>query len=296
MRSMLPGNQTFLLTAFTCCLFLVCPTPRELTAEPPVVLAVPANEEGLARFRQWKPITDYLSDASGLLLVLEMVEDHPAILRGLAANQYDLAFVDPVWYVTLVGRGLCVPLARPVSLSRDTVRSLLIVHRDSIIRDVSDLGEAKIALTGRFESALGYYLPLSLLESRGLRLAADSDRILFSDTFLSILKGVAYGKLEAGFVSSSVLDEGDNASLREQVRVVLESEAIPQWTLVYRSDLRPSTIASVRRELLNMVRSEQGRPALQPSGFSAFVEAFDADYDAVRRYREAVEADIEAAE
>ena len=35
-----------------CLLFLL---PQLLTAAPPVVLAVPANEEGLVRFRQWTP-------------------------------------------------------------------------------------------------------------------------------------------------------------------------------------------------------------------------------------------------
>jgi phosphonate transport system substrate-binding protein len=262
--------------------------PPGSTAEPPVVLALPANEEGLARFQQWKPITDYLTETSGSTLILEMVEDHPSVRRGLERNLYDLAFVNPVWYVFLAKLQLCKPLARPIVASRDTFRSLLIVHRDSIVRNVDDLLGGTIALTGPFESALGYFLPLALLESHGLSVSS-YDKILFSDTFPSILKGVAYGKLEAGFVSSSVLDERDNASLREQVRVVLESEAIPQWTVVARPGVRQETITAVRQALLEMGKSEQGRAVLSPTGFSAFVGAFDSDYDVVRRYLGAVE-------
>jgi phosphonate transport system substrate-binding protein len=282
-------NRLFIRTILGCWLFIHCLNPQELPAEPPTTLALPASEEGLARYRQWKPITDFLTETSGIVLILEMVEDHSSILQGLETNLYDLAFVDPVWYVILADRGLCIPLVRPVVLGRDTFRSLLIVHRDSIIHNTGDLAAATIALTGSLESALGYYIPLAILGANSLGISSDSDTILLSDTFLSILKGVAYGKLEAGFVSSAVLDNGSNSFLREQVRVIWESEAIPQWTVIARAGLRQSTIDSVLQALLDMGKSGPGRSALQPSSFSAFVEASDADYAAVRRYLETVE-------
>ena len=289
-------NRIFVLVAFCSLFFTQLPNPHKLGAEPPTALALPASEEGLALYRQWKPITDYLSQASGVALQLEMVADHNGIREGLATNLYDLAFVDPGWYVILAEGGLCIPLARPVLMGRDTFRSLLIVHRDSIIRSIGDLETATIALTGSLESALGYYIPLALLEANGLGMSSTSATILLSDTFLSILKGVAYGKLEAGFVSSAVLDDGDNSLLREQVRVIWESEAIPQWTVVARAGLRQSTIASVLQALLDMGKSEAGRSALQPSSFSAFVQTSESDYAPVRRYLEAVGDGVAAPE
>jgi len=268
-----------------CLLFLL---PQAVTATPPVVLAVPANEEGLARFRQWTPLAEYFADASGLRVKLEIVEDHPAVVRGMEKKLYDLAFVDPAWYVFLSDRKLCLPLARPIVAGRDTFRSALIVHRDSILRSADDLSGSRIALTVPHESAGGYYIPLALLETNNLS-TSDPEKLLYSDTFLSILKGVAYGKLEAGFVSSSVLDDRRNASLREQVRVVLESEAVPQWTVVARGDLRRETAALIQKWLLAATSTEQGRSALALAGFSAFIEARDPDYNIVRRYLETVE-------
>ena len=273
------------LIAFTYRVFFLFLLPQAVTAAPPVVLAVPANEEGLVRFRQWTPLAEYFRKTSGL--ILEIVEDHPSVFRGMENKLYDLAFVDPVWYVLLADRGLCIPLARPIVAGRDTFRSLLIVHRDSIVRSVDDLSGRRVALTAPFESAGVYYNPLALLEANNLSIA-DHEKLVFSDTFLSILKGVAYGKLEAGFVSSPVLDDLRNASLREQVRVVLESEAIPQWTVVVRGDLRQETVAVIRKWLLEAANTEQGRSALALAGFSAFIEAQDPDYNIVRRYLEAV--------
>ncbi len=296
MTTALTRQRLFVLLASICCLFSQLLDPQELAAEPPATLALPASEEGLARYCRWKPITDYLSEVSGIALNLEIVEDHSSIRKGLETNLYDLALVDPVWYVILSERGLCMPLVRPVTLGRDTFRSLLIVHRDSIIRDTADLTSATIALTGSRESALGYYIPLVLLDANGLRSSTTSATILLSDTFLSILKGVAYGKLEAGFVSSIVLDNGNNSLLREQVRVIWESEAIPQWTVVARAGFRENTIASVLQALLDMGKSDSGRSALRPSSFSAFVKASDADYATVRRYLEAAEDGVAAPE
>jgi phosphate/phosphite/phosphonate ABC transporter binding protein len=261
-------------------LLLVClPVP----AQPPVVLAVPAGEQGLARLRQWRPLADYLAERSGLVVNLEIVENHQAVLAALQDNLCDLAFVDPLWCAILVRRGLGRPLARPQIAARDMLRSVLIAHRDSIIRRPGDLAGRTVALTAPGESAAGYYVPLYLLRRSGL-LEAPGARLVYSDTDLSVLKSVAYGKLEAGFVSSAVLDDPSNASLAAQVRVIVESEPMPQWTVVLRQGLRESTSESLRRQLLSAHRLEAGQAALTAAGIAAFVEARAEDYAGMLQY------------
>jgi ABC-type phosphate/phosphonate transport system substrate-binding protein len=264
-------------------------------AQPPVVLAVPAGEQGLARLRQWRPLADYLADSSGLTVSLEILEDHRAVLAALEANLCDLAFVDPVWCAVLIRRGLGRPLARPQIGARDTVRSVLIVHRDSIIRRPQDLAGRTVALTGSGESGVGYFLPLHLLRHSGGAEPLEP-LLVYSDTDLSVLKGVAYGKLEAGFLSSAVLDEADNAELADQVRVVMESDPIPQWTVVLREGLRGSTTAMLRKELLGADRLETGQRALKTAGVAAFVEAREEEYFGLLQLLEGEERALAASE
>lgn len=264
-------------------------------AQPPVVLAVPAGEEGLARLRQWQPLAAYLAESTGLEVNLEILEDHPAVLEALRSNRCDLAFVDPLWCALLVRRVGGRPLARPQVGARDTVRAALVAHRDSIIRAPADLAGATVALTGYRESAAGYFLPLRLLRDTGA-LRLPGIRLVYSDTDLSVLKGVAYGKLQAGFVTSAVLDDPAQAPLAAQVRVVLESDPAPQWTVVARPDLREAASAALRRQLLSAHRSARGLEALRAAGYVAFVEAFESDYAALLQYLEGEEPLLAATE
>ncbi len=91
---MRPFIKTSIVLIFVQC-FLLAGAGR-LPARP-VVFAVPAVSEGLAKLRQWSPLIEYLELESGLDINFVIARDHKTIREGLESNQYDFAFVDPLW-------------------------------------------------------------------------------------------------------------------------------------------------------------------------------------------------------
>ncbi len=274
-------------------LFLWVATSPLWAAGPPVVVAVPAAEEGLTRIQQWEPIVSALRQASGLNIELAMAKDEPSIRKGIEQNLFDIAFVDPVWFVILDREELSVPLARVVVGGSSLYRSLLIVRKDSIIRSLRDLQGKSVALTTPFNSAVGYFVPLAMLADESREGApGPAPTFVYSDTSLSVLKAVSYGNADAGFVSSSLFEDQRYAPLLDRVRVVRESNSIAQWTVVARRGLREDLALAVKDALLAMHASAAGNDALSNAGFDRFIETPKSDYETARGYYESLESKL----
>ncbi len=259
-----------------------------LSGEAPIVVAVPAGENGLQMLNQWQRLAAYIGSAGGLSVRLEVTPDNPAVLRGLANNRYDFAFLDPAWCVIGMQRGILEPLAVARIGGHDSFRSLLVVHEDSIIREPAHIGSGPIALTVPYESAAGYYVPMSLLRENGLSIDRQ-DLFVFAGTFASVLKGVAYGRLPAGFVPSTLLDAEEYRELRTHLRVVLASLPLPNGAVVSRCSLPHRTAEVVSALLLSADGVEQGREALAAGGFSGFTAAGAEDFRIIGAYYRSVE-------
>ena len=118
----------------------------------------------------------------------------------------------------------------------------------------------------------------------GLDPSGDFKEIVFSETYLSILKGVSYGKLDAGFVTSTILMEEKNKPYMKDTRIILRSEPLPQWSLVVRRDYRQEPISAIKSGLLTLKDTAAGREMLTRAGFSAFIHAEPDDFIVIKSY------------
>ncbi len=257
--------------------------PQYIFTKPPVIFVVPAKEEGLKKYQQWFLLIKYLNERSELTFEFELAKDHLTVQQGLTNKIYDISFVDPVWCIYLKERGVCEPLVRVVIQKKDTNRSLLIVHKDSIYYSLNDLKNKNIGLLFPYESDTGYYIPLVLLNKHNFP-TLDNKNFIFTDTFISILKGVVYGKLDGGFINTNIYQDPKNFTQTKEIRVILESIVIPQWTVVVRKDLQKSIILTIKSLLLEIHNSQDGKKALLQAGFDKFIIAEDKDYQSLRDY------------
>ncbi len=256
----------------------------------PRILAIPDLNSGVHVYRKWDSVIDYLKKKTNLDIKIMIVQSHGIIERGLQNKTISYAFVDPLWYVKMYREKLCFPLAKVEVRGREFQRSLLIVHKDSIIREVSDLKGKTVALVNRMESSAGYFIPLFLFKS----LFDDSPnvdnnagkyfkRVVFSDSYMSVLKGVAFGKLDGGFVSSNLLDRPDVKALKSEVRIIFRSDYIPQWIVIARGDL-DDDFSPIEDALFEMRNDREGKKLLVGLGFSGFLKVTRGDYLRMFRY------------
>ncbi len=256
----------------------------------PVNIAVPALGEGLKKLKQWTILVKAIEESGGIELNLIVARDNFVIEEGLGTKNYDLAFVDSFWYLIWEKQNLCREIASVEIGGKKHRKILLISNKDSIYRNIHDLKNKSIAFTLKNESAAGFYIPLAMLLSKGIDPFSAFKESIFSETFLSILKGTAYGKLDAGFVTTNILNRNDLGFLSSSVRVILESDSLPQWILIGRNDFDPEIQAIIETVLLNMDDTEEGRQILSDTGFTGFDHTEKEDFTAMKKYLDILEA------
>ncbi len=271
----LPGVNRLLRLLITAAVMLL--TAR--AGAVPLNLAVPSMHSGIETLTDWTLITRFLEQTGDVEVDLHLVKDQKAVLEGMLGRFYDVAFVNALFEERLVeaGRGTIETRARASAGGGTETRTLLIVHTDSLIRGYEDLRngtlsqEGILALTIPDESLGGWVVPLQMLEEAGADPQRSFSRVISSGSYLSILKGVSYGVVDVGAVTSSVLFAPEHSRYAQQIRIIAESEPYPQWALVAQKGLRQGAVDDFFHALSAMPESEEGARILSSCGFSAFV-------------------------
>ncbi len=250
----------------------------------PVNFAVPSSGEGLRQLLLWSPLIDLLKDETGLDINLVITKDHEIIKKEMELKNYDFALIDPFWYKYWQNTGVCFSFLETGRKETDGFRSILIVHKGSVFRTLKDLENRSIALTVPFDSALGFYIPLAMMFEHGIEPFSYFKAIVFPETFESVLKGIAYGKLDSGFITSDLLDNPGNSRYRDEIRVIIESEILPCPVIVVRKDFNQELLYKIREAMIHIVDSERGTELVNRIGFSGFMQPEEEEYDVLRQY------------
>ncbi|MDA3941352.1 MAG: PhnD/SsuA/transferrin family substrate-binding protein [Spirochaetia bacterium] len=255
----------------------------------PVNIAVPASGEGMEKLLSWTPLIKYLEKETGLEINLNIVRDHRTIKEELEQKNYDFALIDPFWYENWKKTELCLPFLETIDNKATGIRSILIVHKSSIFRTLKDLENSNIALTVPYDSALGFYIPLALMFNQGIDPFSYFKAIVFPETFESILKGVAYGKLDSGFITTDLLDVMGNRRYRNDIRILLESEILPGPVIVVRNDFNVDLARIIRRAMILLTDKDEGARLLSGIGISGFKEIDEGIFEVLRNYIEVLD-------
>lgn len=250
----------------------------------PVNFAIPSSGEGLRQLLLWAPLIDLLKEETGLDINLVITKNHEIIREEMELKNYDLAVIDPFWYIYWQNSGVCSSFLETCRKKTDGFRNVLIVHKGSVFRTLKDLESRSIALTVPFDSASGFYVPLAMMFEHNIEPFTYFKAIVFSETFESVLKGIAYGKLDSGFITSDLLDNPENSRYKDEIRIILESAILPGEVIVVRKDFNQELMYTIREAIIHIVDSERGTELVNQMGFSGFMIPEEEEYDLLKKY------------
>jgi phosphate/phosphite/phosphonate ABC transporter binding protein len=236
----------------------------------PVNMAIPASGEGIKILLSWTPLIKHLEQETDLEINLIIVRDHKTIKEELEHKNYDFVLIDPFWYEHWKNTEICLPFLETISNQSAEYSSILIVHKSSIFRTLQDLENSNLALTVSDDSASGFYIPLALMFDREIDPCVFFKSIIFTETFESILKGVAYGKLDSGFITSDILYKIENKRYRHEIRVIMKSESLRKPIIVIRNDFNKEIMHKIRKTMISFPNSEKEKELLGKIGLSGF--------------------------
>ena len=254
-------------------------------ADTPAVLRVSAipDEAPTELQRKFKPLGEYLSQATGMKVVFTPVSDYAAVVESLATRKLDLAWLGGFTYVQAKIRtnGTAIPI---VQRAEDAVfTSKFIVPVDSPAKSLADLKGRTFAF-GAPSSTSGSLMPRYFMLQAGIDPEKDFKTVAYSGAHDATVAFVAAGKAEAGVLNTSVWDKLVESKKVDtsKVRVFATTPTYFDYNWTVRGDLDPAIVKKLTAAFLALDPSKPEHKAIMDlQRASKFIATDSKNYDGI---------------
>lgn len=218
-----------------------------------------------------------------------ITQDYASLADNLLNGVVDIGWFSPLAYVKATELGAVVPLASPVVNGSASYVGYIIAHKDSQIRDLSDLKGKQIAFVDT-KSASGYAYPRMILRRAGIDPNRDLGESFFMGSHNRVIEAVLSNDVAAGATYSEAIDDAKKHQLPIDKLVYLaQTELIPKDCLAAGPGMPNDLLANLQQGLLDLAFSQRGKALLKGTPISDFVKVVDSDYQIVREVAKASE-------
>ncbi len=222
----------------------------------------------------WKPVIAELERRTGLAFNLVTTLRIQDFEKEFLHGNFDFVYMNPYFMLQGNMSHRYIPLVR----DKDPLRGILVVQKDSPIKKVSDLNGKVVAFPS--PNALG----------ASLLIRADLERLyhvtvipLYVKTHSSVYLHVVKGLADAGGGVEKTLQEQEQA-VRDSLRVIYTTRGMPSHPIAAHPRVPKIDREKVRRALLDMGRSPEGRELLSRIPIEEIIPAAASDYTAMRTW------------
>jgi len=248
--------------------------------EEPCLFGVVSFYYARLMFLKYGPLIEYLSEHTGRRWELRLNTTYEQTVDELCAGRLTAAYLGPLTYIRAHAACGAEPVARLQTGGRDTYRSYILVRADGPIRELADLRGKRFAF-GSALSTSSHLVPRGILAGAGL-VPGKNVYCSYLEHHEEAARAVQRGEADACGVRDIVGDR----FLQRGLRLLVESDAIPNFPVV----VAPGTAAEVRRQiarvLVDLPREEpaaaQVMAAWDRELADGFARASDAEYDKIR--------------
>lgn len=212
----------------------------------------PVNQYGVElTARYWNPLLDYVSRRSGVQLRLKLGRTSADTIAYVIANEVDFTFNNHLFSPEREKLGWSVFGRR----SSPPIRGQIVVLSEAPPKSLDDLRDQEVAFPGP-EATVAYKFTSAALVERKIPV-----RTVFGGNHDSAFAMLVSGRAKAMGVNSQVA-EGWAAREGRSLRVLWESDAVPELALMASSRVLPADRAAVQHAFLGMHQDPEGRQVL----------------------------------
>ena len=251
----------------------------------PLVMGVIPAEDNQEMVRLFEPVADHIGEELGTEVELYTATDYSGIIEAMRSGQVDLAWYGPLSYVlankVAGAEAIAVQIAEEGETD-PTYHSLMVTRKDSGIGDIRDL-EGKTFSFVDPASTSGNLFPRKAFDEAGMDPEEDLAESTYAGGHDASVLAVENGTVDAGAVADTTYDLMVEEGMIEEndLRVIHESEPIPESPIAVREDLSPEVKKQLEDVLVEMTPEKVGSDTLGEDAVG-YVEAEDSDYDVIR--------------
>lgn len=222
--------------------------------------------------RVWIPVLGALSERAGLSLRFATAPDIPAFEKRLAAGAYDVAYMNPYHYSVFAQKPGYVAFAKEKGRR---LRGLVVVRKDSTIKDMKELAGQQIAFPAPAAFA-ATVLVRAEFERMGVPITP-----VFVKSHESVYLNVAQRQIGAGGGITRTLQTMD-APVRDELRVLWQTKDYTPHAFAAHPRVPADDLQALRAAMLTADSDPKMRSVLEGIGFKGFDAAQDAEWNDVR--------------
>jgi phosphonate transport system substrate-binding protein len=244
--------------------------------------------------QDYQPLIDYLNGGlHGAHLTLEASRDYPNFEEKYQARKPEFILPNP--WQTLQAMKVGYHVIAMVGEARDFT-GLWVVRKDSNLKRPSDLKGKAVSYPASTALA-ACIMPQYFLHTHGVNVNTDIENKYVGSQESSIMN--AYMKLTAAGATWPIpwrSFQREHPQEAAEMKVIWETEPLINISVMARDDIPAQVVEQVRKLLLGVDASAEGKAILAGMETARILPASDADYDVVRRYVARFEKEVRPVE
>ncbi|MBI3392183.1 MAG: phosphate/phosphite/phosphonate ABC transporter substrate-binding protein [Nitrospirae bacterium] len=233
-------------------------------------------------FKELKPLVDYLRKATGMKIQLRTGFTFDKVFDNIKNGYYDFAYVATTQYVKIKKTVDVQLVGMTTKDGKEKFSAVVVVRKDSGINAIADL-KGKTFLTTKGGLAV-HPAPMDLMEKNGLNPKTDI-KIKFGSAPINCLMDVADRKADVTAVPKGLWAKAEKMVKKEDLKVVGETEPVPQLPIIARPGLDPELAKKVQDALFALKPGHPDYEAVYKhnQNFNGVVPTQDSEFDQTRR-------------
>ena len=200
--------------------------------------------------RNWSPIIEKLSRATGRQLEIKIYPSIQKFETAFLNGEIDLVFMNPYHAVMAKRAQGYIPLVRD---DANRLIGILLVQRDSPLKSIKELNGKELAFPAPNSFAASLYMRALLAEQEKIRITP-----LYLKTHSNVYRHVIMGEAVAGAGVNNTLKR-EPPEVQAQLRLLFETPGVPSHPLV----AHPRVPEGLRQTVTNTLLEMQNDPAGQ---------------------------------
>lgn len=248
-------------------------------SQEPLKLCVHPYLSASELVKRYTPLAEYLGRELGRPVMLEIGSSYDTHIHRIANGLVDIAFMGPGSYVKLTSQYGKRPLLAAFKTKEGKFfHGRIMVRKDSPVTSLAQL-KGKRFVFGDRASTLSHIVPRHMLLKAGIDVKQFS-QVSYVANHDNIALGILAGTFDAGAVKDEVFLQYEPQGLRSLAR----SAPITDHVFIARAGLPPSVIQALRKALLHLSDSAEGRLIISGmrSDVIDLVPSDDRDFDVLR--------------
>lgn len=254
--------------------------------ETTFTIAILPEQNVFEQKKRYKPLAEYLSNTLNVNVKIKLLDSYGSIYDEIKNKTIDAAFFGSFNYVLTRARADIEPIARPVEIGGNSnYKGIIFTRKDSgLNRDIRTWKGKRISLVHEVTTA-GYIFPRWYLKRHGVDNFENYFRkIIFSGSHDAAILAVFKGQADIGAAKDLIFKKllSENPAIRDEIVVLAESISVPSNSLCVRGDLKNNIKSSLKKTLLTMHNTNNGKTALAALNAERFIETSDSEFDELR--------------